>query len=122
MLPLPFRTIGKHSGASSGTIGILLRRIRLLRIGFCMPLREYMRIHVERTRWQSFAHLLINDTERFPKLANFYRQLLQSIGAVVDGRHYTCVFTVHERRINYFKISRKICFFQSFNVFHCRQT
>ena len=53
----------------------------LLRIGFRsytatfrMPLRECMRIHAERAGWQSFAHLLINDTERFPKLATFYRQ------------------------------------------------
>ena len=81
MLPQPFRTIGKHWGANSGTIGILPCRIRLIRIGFGaytatfrMPLREYMRIHAERVRWQSFAHLLINDTERLPKLANFYRQ------------------------------------------------
>ena len=49
MLPQPFRTIGKHSGANSGTVCILPRRIRLLRIGvgaytatFRMPLREYM--------------------------------------------------------------------------------
>ena len=61
-----FHTIGKHSGANSWTVGILPRRIRLLRMGvgayiatFSMTLREYMRIHVERARWQSFVHLLI---------------------------------------------------------------
>ena len=55
--------------------------IRLLRIGFGvytatfrMSLRECMRIHAERARWQRFAHLLINDTERFPKLATCYWQ------------------------------------------------
>jgi len=57
MLPQPFRTIGKHSGANSGTVGILPRRSRLFRIGFGvytatfrMPLREYMRIHAKRAR------------------------------------------------------------------------
>ncbi len=49
LLLQPFRTIGKHSGANSGTVGILPRRIRLLRIGFSvytatfrMPLCENM--------------------------------------------------------------------------------
>ena len=52
-------------GSQSGPVGILPRHIRLLWIGFGvntaifrMPLREYMRIHAERTRWQSFAHSL----------------------------------------------------------------
>jgi len=81
MLPQPFRTIVKYSGANSRTVGILPRHIQLLRIGFRaytstfrMLLRECMRIHAEWARWQSFAHLLINDTERFPKLATFYQQ------------------------------------------------
>ena len=81
MLPQPFRTIGKHSGANSGTVGILPRLIRLLGIGvgaytaaFRMSLRECMRIHAERARWQSFEHLLIIDIERFRKLAKSYRQ------------------------------------------------
>ena len=90
MLPQPFLTIGKHSGANSGTVGIHPRRIRLLRIGFGvytvffrMPFRECIRIHAERTRWQSFAHLLISDTERFPKLAKNYRQLFSKASGLL---------------------------------------
>ena len=81
MLPQPFRTIGKHSGANFGTFDILPCRIRLLRKGFGfytatfrMSLRECMWIHAEWVRWQSSAHGLISDTERFPYLAQFYRQ------------------------------------------------
>jgi len=48
-----------------------------------MLLRECMRRHAERPRWQCFAHILINDTEGFPKLAKFYRQAF----CKVDGRH-----------------------------------
>ena len=41
---------------------------------FRMPRRECMRVHTERTRWQSFTNVLINDTEWFPKLVKCYRQ------------------------------------------------
>ena len=75
-----YRNLSIRSGANSGTVGNLPRRIRLLRIGvgaytatFRMLLRECMRIHAKQARWHSFAHLQINDTKRFPKLA-FYRQ------------------------------------------------
>ena len=62
---------GRHSSASySATSDSCRRFYRKLR----MTLRECMRIHAERARWQRFAHLLINKTERFPKLAKFYRQ------------------------------------------------
>ena len=78
MLPQPFRTIGKHSAAHSGTVGILSRRIRLLRIGFGvytatlrLPLREHM---PNETDGKASPILLINDPERFPKLAKLYRQ------------------------------------------------
>ena len=74
-------TLRQHSGSNSGTVGTLRRRIRILRIGFSfytatfrMPLRECMRIHAELPRWQSFAHILISDTEMFPTLYLFYRQ------------------------------------------------
>ena len=56
MLPQPFRTIGKHSGAISTSHSVTSDRCRHLyhNLSYATP-----RKHAERARWQSFAHLLI---------------------------------------------------------------
>ena len=48
-----------------------------------------LRMHDEWAQWQRVAHFLISETEMLPNLAKIYRRaILQSIGAVVDSRHY----------------------------------
>ena len=73
---LKIRNCRNSSASHSATSDRFWRLYRNLSY---MPLRECMRIHAELPRWQSFAHLLINDTERFPKLAKKYRQALCNV-------------------------------------------
>ena len=63
MLPQPFRTIEKRSGANTGPVGIFPRLFLILWLGLgaytatCLiPFRECMQIHAERARLQRFDH------------------------------------------------------------------
>ena len=76
----------RHSSASHSATSDRFRRL-YHNLSYATP-----RIHAERARWQSVEHLLINDTERSPKLSNLQSAICNPSAkhrVVVDGRHYS---------------------------------